>query len=621
MSELNTYYRAFLEYRRGVSADAEISKLKEAIKRATAEVDRLESVRACCVIEEDWIEAIEEGLVYVEKAVHAERQFITQNGEVIPIEKVRHVSPASVTHLAKHGNLITRMPEEGQDLTPEQLFVEEKLSDYAVYENRFLYMLLCNLRDFIDLRLQKINELGSTYRAEMKVQKDFYVRKRRIRYEVNYREENKRDPFVMASTGADALISRIEDAQRVVMSLLNTPLMKEVAKSPMIRPPVTRTNVLKMNNDFKHALALYDFISAYTKDGYRIEEIRTTYAPLSDELLDEYAQVIALTSFLTYEYGNKMEGKLRAEYDAEEEALREKEKEALIERVRVLKKKLTESGQTSLEYLMALEDANRELMKDHTGLKEAKKKLASLDEQMLVLQKERAALLEEITAREEKLDETAREIDRLHTRYDVDMAQAAEEHRKAMEEKDTLHAAHLQEERERMYADRRAAEDALRGELSEAIGERDRAKEEKRLCEASRVLAMAQLHGLRQQHGLITSEEDFSSRERFEELEREYAAFQVLFKKQWKNSKKRIRKEIFSQKQYPEELLAELAAEAAPKEEAPKDAPVEQERGVEEASVAAVAVIEGDAEVSQEDGEAAEANAKSEADADPTVTE
>ena len=46
---------------------------------------------------------------------------------------------------------------------------------------------------------------------------------------------------------------KIEDVLNAILKLLSTPLMVEVSKVPMIKPPITKTNVLKMNNNFKNA--------------------------------------------------------------------------------------------------------------------------------------------------------------------------------------------------------------------------------------------------------------------------------------------------------------------------------------------------------------------------------
>ena len=140
MDDKNVFYRAFAEYKKRTAGDKNIRKLCEALTGASTDEDSLESIRTYCIIDEDWIQIIEEGMEHVEKALREERQFIRKEGEVVPIEKLKRVSTATVQHLARHSNLITKEPEEGQDLLPERLYMAENLSDFTVYENRFLYM-------------------------------------------------------------------------------------------------------------------------------------------------------------------------------------------------------------------------------------------------------------------------------------------------------------------------------------------------------------------------------------------------------------------------------------------------------------------------------------------------
>ena len=136
MNPSDAYYRALLAYKKITSEQREC--LRDA--RAFSETEgfgRITVMRYNCTVDEEWIRAIETGLVHIEKAIKEERQFIYSNGEVIPIEKVKNVSKDSVEHLARHADLITRV-EEGKDLIPDRLYTVERLSDYAVYENRFL---------------------------------------------------------------------------------------------------------------------------------------------------------------------------------------------------------------------------------------------------------------------------------------------------------------------------------------------------------------------------------------------------------------------------------------------------------------------------------------------------
>ena len=108
MNYLDVYYRALIDYRKNTAADRECTNQRGAVAKANSKTDEIKVIRKICKIETDWIDAISEGLVHVEKAIKEERQFIRSNGEVIDIEKVKNVSKDSVEHLARHSNLITR---------------------------------------------------------------------------------------------------------------------------------------------------------------------------------------------------------------------------------------------------------------------------------------------------------------------------------------------------------------------------------------------------------------------------------------------------------------------------------------------------------------------------------
>ena len=302
MNQLNVYYRALLKYREHTMNDRDCTSERNAISRVNVESDKIVLRRNICTVDTDWVDAIENGLVFIEKAIKEERQFIRSNGEVIPIEKVKNVSKSSVEHLAKHSNLITR-EVEGEDLIPDQLYTVEKLNDYAVYENRFLYMLLCYLRDFITLRYNKILELSNTYQGSMTMNKTVKLPKQTLTYSVNLNEERKEDRYLRKNNRAKDIIDRIDLILKAVLAFISCPLMKLVAKAPMLKPPITKTNVLKMNNNFKQAMALYSFVVAYDKAGYSVETKITELNPFREDLADEMAESVLMASFLTYEYG------------------------------------------------------------------------------------------------------------------------------------------------------------------------------------------------------------------------------------------------------------------------------------------------------------------------------
>ena len=593
MNQLDIYYRAFLEYRRLTESDKECARHRNIISHSNPDEDKLESIKFHCVINEDWIDEIEKGLVFVEKAIKEERQFIRNDGEVVPIEKAKHVDKHSVEHLARHSEFISRMPEDGtEDIVPDKLYMLERDSDFAVYENRFLYMLLRYLADFIDMRLSRIIELGNTYRASTQMKKNISLGKRHMTFEAVLSEERRNDPYSVLDDEAQALVHRIEGVEHWVRALLGTPLMEQVAKVPMVRPPITKTNVLRMNNNFKKAVALYEYVTSYEGDGYTVEERKKLFNPFPDIMGDEFSEIVLLTSFLTYEYGSDIKDKLKASYEEEEERRRREEQDKLAAQIGVLKKRIAETGESPEVYMLMLEKRNKSLEADSAALREKTDENQRLCEEVKKLESDCESRDNKISELFLTVSDKNAQIDALNRKYEADMAaQAAEyeskltaqaqaykaqlEEQKASFEQEMAatvaeHQARLAETEERYTAQlddvrrdcaqKTAAKDAelretkaaleseFRQKATEAQSEAE-AKVEEYRAEAQKLseentLVKAQLTGLRAQHGLVGDIGDFSSKERFEELEEQLQAFVTLFDDEWKKARKKIRKDI-----------------------------------------------------------------------------
>ena len=307
MAKLNKLYRAFIDYRKVTAVDSDLKRDRKSYKLIDKELEYFEAIKVKCTIEEDWVKEIEKKMEYVTKAVNEERQFIETIGEVVPIEKVKKVSKDSVKHLAKHSNLITKVPENEDEIIPEKLYMVEKISDYTVYENRFLYMLLCYMRDFIDLRVSKINEAISTYKSDFKMKKSIETKSRVLNFETSLFEDRKDNPYPLLDDKTRNILERINAFSHDVQALLKTDLMQQVSEAPMIKPPITKTNVLKMNNYYKNAVALYEYLNGYDKLGYSLEEVKLNLEPFVDPMSDEIVELVSLTSFLSYKYGNDLE--------------------------------------------------------------------------------------------------------------------------------------------------------------------------------------------------------------------------------------------------------------------------------------------------------------------------
>ena len=458
MNELDVYYRALIKYREYTQQNKDCVSASRSVAGSNTDADKITLTRKHCIVEEDWVNAIEEGLKYIEKAIAEERQFIRSNGEIVPIEKVKSVSKDSVVHLAKHSNLITReIP--GEDIVPDHLYTVEKLNDYAVYENRFLYMLLCYLRDFITMRYNRILELSNTYSGTMTMSKVVKGRKRNLKYNVDLTEERKDDEYLKETNRAKEIINRIDLLLKTVLAFLSRPLMEFVSKAPMLKPPITKTNVLKMNNNFKQAMNLYGFLVSYKGDGYRVETEVKNLSPFADTVAEELSETVLLSSFLTYEHSLGIEDDLKRKYELEEIRLKEIEYQKFLEKLEAARIKVAKSGMSPEEYIIMLEKNMRTL----------EKKAKELDKLKVELTKTKKLLddtLAENKELSENLEKTIKELQEEKERYIRDMAALKAEHEREIENLNAEHERIIEEMKREHESALQAMRDDYEGRLS-----------------------------------------------------------------------------------------------------------------------------------------------------------
>ena len=623
MSKLNTYYRIIGDIKNAFGQDRETEKSVKPVADGFGTDEKIEMTRTTCNIDATWVEEIENGLTFIEKAINEQRQFIRSNGEILSIEKVRNVSRESVEHLARHSNFITKEQPEGEDLTPDQLYTVERLSDYAVYENKFLYMLLCYLRDFISVRYNKILELSNTYKGEVLINKIVTTRKRRLNYRLELKEDVLDDENLSGSNKNKEMIDRIDLCLKAVMVFLSTPLMEEISKHPVLKPPITKTNVLKMNNNFKGAVRLYDYIMSYQGDGFTVETITKTISPFSEEMSVEFSESLELQSFLVYEYALSLKGVLRSQFEEEKKERERLEEKRQIENLRALEKKVKESGVGMEEYMLALEKRNRTLENDGAQLALSKQEIERLGKEIGTLNQTIAGLNRDIVS----LNDEMRDNERKHR---VEIAEIGEQHAENIKAIEDAHAAEiekvnaaaeeriiekerefelknstlvssmtaLREDMERLRRDNDAlidktmkesdeAIDKMRSDMAEKLRSSETAVKQaeddalsfKKKYEAlveKTALNEGRLNALRHQLGYTAELEDRSSEEAFNELEAQYNAFKKLFNSEWKKAKKSIVKTAF--KKAMDEAKEELAVK--------KEKPQKEKNGGLDAAIA-----------------------------------
>ena len=89
MNSGDLFYRAFLEYKKLLGQDKEsVAMQRFALSLNKVQHENLQIIYYECTIKEDWILTLEKALPFLEKAIREDRQFIRNDQDILPIEKV-----------------------------------------------------------------------------------------------------------------------------------------------------------------------------------------------------------------------------------------------------------------------------------------------------------------------------------------------------------------------------------------------------------------------------------------------------------------------------------------------------------------------------------------------------
>lgn len=595
-------YRAFGAFYEAAAADAALAKMINAAVKTKGKINLAVSHNVCKV-ESDWLDAIERGLVFIGRAIEEERQFIRSDGEVLPIENVRRISKESIRHLSRHSDFITR--KQSDEIVPDKLYTVERDSDFAVYENKFLYLLLCTIRDFVRARQEEINAAYKEYLGEYSAEFDIITATRRLGYKIALTDGQDEAVSAAADKQCAEALGRMDKILQSVSFYLRTPLMSEVARTDKLNGPITKTNVLLMNKNFNEALNLYEYLISYEEDGYTVEKVKDIYDPIREEHLRELSVPPLLIAFLVYEHGLGLEEYLEEQFRKEEERRKEEQSRALSRRIAALKQKAESSGEGLEEYALALEEKIKELSLLVPALENLRAENEDLKGEIYRLGEEKKVLLGEIdelggevarlkeqlkseeerhkreleSAKEEYLSEVeklkaaqAEEIARIKNEAEQSAAELkrknAEELAKMREthaaeisslnkaQSERLRAAEEQRKRdtERLKADcgskiarAEAALEAKERESSARAQELAAEKARMQTAEREREVLQARLTAMRREYGLLSGGDDFTTEEGFNALEHEFEVLGKLVREQWTEVKKILKKQFYAE--------------------------------------------------------------------------
>lgn len=218
------------------------------------------------LVDDSWINTIEEYLASLEKIVRNPKTFIKDTREVVPVEKARRVDGVSIRYLASHSEDVRSIDEQGY-VEPIRLLTKAMQEDLATYENRVVYTLIQRLKVFVEERYQNLKDTVASYETtNLKMDSQFTLGKAIISYKLDMDVKQRR---TKKESGED-ILERLSTLRRRLMILGSTPFCKALSNTKLISPPLQRTNLLSGNIDYNNVYKLWLYISAFRTIGYSV---------------------------------------------------------------------------------------------------------------------------------------------------------------------------------------------------------------------------------------------------------------------------------------------------------------------------------------------------------------
>ena len=242
------------------------------------------------VVDETWLNVIEESLDAIYEIIDKPRRFITTSEEVVPVALAKKITADSVRHLSMNTQFIAS--NEDGEIHPTRILNVTTEESYDLYENRFVYYLIQRLVTFIDKRTDVIfwstgDEIRNSLVMESKID-DAYEE---IEYKIEMKIKN-RQSFAENDSDNMQVFMRIDRVRRLVMALRNSPFCSLMAGCSMVRSPIQRTNLMMKDPNYRTCYKLWQFLESYDDVGYTIEERDSALQFDEEYLIQMYTNLI-----------------------------------------------------------------------------------------------------------------------------------------------------------------------------------------------------------------------------------------------------------------------------------------------------------------------------------------
>ena len=217
----------------------------------------------------EWLEIIEDTIKYLDNILRNPNRFIVNEEEIVKVELARRITVDSIKHLSRHTSYIQDIDDDGS-VKPSKILNINKDESYDTYENRLIYTLIENMRNFVEVKKKSLiseNSIKDVKKAKYSARTN--IGKEQVFVELDYTSSLVDRKGARGERPLDERLQRLDDD---ITMLSNTEVYKTLKRLHVARviPPIKKTNVILKNTNFQYAMKLWDYLQSHVADDTKI---------------------------------------------------------------------------------------------------------------------------------------------------------------------------------------------------------------------------------------------------------------------------------------------------------------------------------------------------------------
>lgn len=244
-------------------------------------------------LDDEWVSTVEGTLFSIEKIAKNPRKFISEEELIVDVERARKTSAKTIRHLSTHSQNVQNISASGE-VRPKKVLTTEMQEDIAIYENRFVCTLVHRLITFVEQRYEELKEKSDVYEVtDTRMTSTFRCGDSEFACDIAVRVKNPPADRERVEMARD-LMERVENLRLRLRVLQGSDFMKKLDAAKPVRPPIMKTNLLKMNVEYSNCYKLWLYLSSYSFVGYSVD-VQDKNLPVSGDYYDDMTVIAGLS--------------------------------------------------------------------------------------------------------------------------------------------------------------------------------------------------------------------------------------------------------------------------------------------------------------------------------------